>query len=325
MKELPDQPFVPPLPQEEINYPDKKQVIFDSKQHLKNVLDQQRLRKEADPSQQKCEVDITTDLPFVLVVGSSDWHLGNENTDHKLFFKHYELISETPGVYVNIIGDERDNFVTPKFRSGLFEGVMNPQQQADMVENLLRGWDEQGKILTRVGGNHDNWTWEGVGVNLENYWFSDMKSPLMKLGGFQHLTINGIKYLGWLHHGISLFNSQFNPNHASRRAFEFQGPFDFSMMGHTHGSEVAMGWKWSEEFAKPIVMCRTGTYKTEDAYAKSRQLPRGQAPGACILFSTTEKSMMGFDTIEKGIQALKALNIYHQMKAQGLLGETLDK
>jgi hypothetical protein len=91
-----------------------------------------------------------------LVVGSSDWHLGSEHTDYGLFKKHYDLINNTEGVFVNIIGDERDNFVTPKLRQGLFEGVLNPQQQADMVENLLRTWDENGKILARVGGNHDN-------------------------------------------------------------------------------------------------------------------------------------------------------------------------
>ena len=158
------------------------------------------------------------------------------------------------------------------------------------------------------------------GQRIENYWFKEMKSPLMNTGGFEHLKVNDIEYLGWLHHGLSVYNSTFNPNHASRRSFEMQGPFDFSMMGHTHTSEVAQAWRWSEEFAKPVVMLRTGTYKTEDAYGKSKQFPRGQMPGTCILFSTQEKKMMGFSDLESGITVLKALTEFENLGAVGMLG-----
>lgn len=304
----------------QVAYPDKKQVVFNVKTHFANMAEQQRLRKEAEAGQQKCEVEITTNLPFVLVMGTSDWHLGSEHTDYDLFWRHYNLIKDTPGVFVNVIGDERDNFVTPKLRAGLFEGVMNPQQQADMIRELLKDWDDSGKVLARVGGNHDGWGWEQSGVALENYWYREMKSPLMKVGGFEHLKVNGVEYLGFLHHGISIYNSTFNPNHASRRAFEMQGPYDFMMSGHVHQSEVAQGWRWSEEFAKKVIMCRTGTYKTEDTYSKSRQFARGQQPGACILFSSEEKRMMGFNSLEDGIEVMQAMNNLRGNVAQGMLG-----
>ena len=309
-----------PPPKTKITFADKKKVIFDSASHIKAVIEEQKLRGEADPSQNRCEVRIKTDLPFILVVGSSDWHLGSEHCDYEMFWKHYNLIKDTDGVFVNIIGDERDNFVMPKLRAGLFEEVLNPQQQADLFQGLLQGWDDKGKILARCGGNHDNFSWMEVGVNIENYWYQDMKSPLMRVGGFEHLKLNKIEYVGWLHHGLSVYNSTFNPNHASRRSFEMQGPFDFSMMGHTHQEEVSMGWRWSEEYAKRVCMVRTGTYKTDDTYAKSRQFPRGQEPGACILFDTREKRMMGFDNINSGIEALVAMNTYQQLVAAGMLG-----
>jgi hypothetical protein len=152
-----------------------------------------------------------------------------------------------------------------------------------------------------------------------------MKSPLMNVGGFEHLKVNDVEYLGWLHHGLSVYNSTFNPNHASRRSFEMQGPFDFSMMGHTHMSETAQAWRWSEEFAKPVVMMRTGTYKTEDTYGKSKQFPRGQMPGACVLLSTTEKRMMGFANLEDGIEVLTALNNADKLAGVGMLGVSHDR
>jgi len=298
-------------------FPDKKQVIFDSAAHFKAVVEEQKLRKEAEASQNQCEVRIKTDLPYILLVGSGDWHLGSEHTDYNLFQKHMELIKETPGVYMVVVGDEKDNFVNPKLKAGLFEGVLNPQQQSDMALGVLMDMDE--KTLARVGGNHDGWTWFQSGINVENYWQNGMQSPLMRNGGFMHLKLNKQEYVGFLHHGISIFNSSFNPNHASKRAFEFMGPYDFMFSGHVHVAETAHSYRWTDEFAKDYVQVRTGTYKTDDQYARSKQLGRGQPPGACILFDTSDKRMIPFLKLEDGIEALKAMNTFEQLIATGML------
>ncbi|MBI5357206.1 hypothetical protein HZB78_06380 [Candidatus Collierbacteria bacterium] len=312
-----------PVPKEEklVVFPDRKETKVDYEAHLKSVIEQQRLRKEADASQEVAHVEIKTNLDYALVVGSGDWHIGSENTDYKLFDSHMKAIKDTEGVYAVMVGDEKDNFVLPKFRSGLFEGVLNPQQQADMVKGILGGLEEKDKILARVSGNHDEWTWTESGVELSNFWHNEMKSPLLRNGGFVHLKLNEVDYTLYLHHGKSLFNSNFNPNHASKRAFEFQGPYDAMFSGHTHVAEAAHSWRWADEFKKDYVQVRTGTYKTKDPYARAKQLGEGQPPGACILMSTEDKRMMPFLKLEDGIEALKAINTVNSLIAQGLLGE----
>jgi hypothetical protein len=107
---------------------------------------------------------------------------------------------------------------------------------------------------------------------------------------------------------LSLFNSNFNPNHASKRAFEFQGPFDVSYMGHTHQTEVAHSYRWNDEFIKDYVQCRTGTYKTDDDYARQKQLGRGQRPGATVLYSTVQRHIIPFIDLDDAVTVMKALN-----------------
>ncbi len=242
------------------------------------------------------------------MVGSGDWHIGSQYTDYEMWYEHMSMIRETPGVFMVAVGDERDNFVLPKYTAGLFEGVANPDQQAEFVRIWLKRLDDEGKILARAGGNHDHFTWLQSGIDLEGLWYREMKSPLFRNGGFLHLQLNGINYDGFLHHGGSLFNSNFNPNHASRRAFEFMGPYDFSFVGHKHVAETAHSYRWTDQYQKDVVMVRTGTYKTEDQYARAKQLGRGHKGGTTLVLCTVEKRMIPFLKIEDAIDVMEALN-----------------
>lgn len=308
-----------PTTESTIEFPGRKEVNFDYKENLQAIIEAQRLRHEGSASQEKADVRIKTNLPWVLVVGSSDWHLGSESVNYSLFAKHMDLIKQTEGAYMCIVGDERDNFIIPKYASGLFEGVLNPQQQAQMVEDLLVDLDDHDKVLARVTGNHDNWTWTFSGIQLHDLWHDKLKSPLLRNGGFMDLHLNDQKYVAFLHHGISKFNSSFNPNHASKRAFEFMGPYDFMFSGHVHVSETAHSYRWMDEYAKDYVQIRTGTYKENDQYARALQLGRGQPPGGSVLLNTQEKRMIPFLKLEDGIEALKALNTTHQLVEAGVL------
>ena len=312
--------LIPVDPEEKISYENRKHAIYDADEHLRLASKASQLRKEHDASQEKAEVKIQTNLSYVLIVGWGDWHLGSQHCDYDLFNKHRKLIRDTPGVYAVMVGDERDNFVIDKFKSGMYEAVLQPEEQAMLAKGVLAEMDKANKILARTSGNHDNWTWDLSGVNLDTFWYEGMKSPLLRSGGFVHLKLNKTDYIAYLHHGKSIFNSNFNPNHATKRAFEFQGPYDMAFMGHVHVAETAHSWRWTDEFTKDYVQVRTGTYKTDDPYAKSRQLGRGQYPGACVLVSTTDKRMMPFLKIEDGVESMKAMNAYTSLVAQGLLG-----
>jgi hypothetical protein len=207
-----------------------------------------------------------------------------------------------------VVGDERDNFVIPKFASARDEHVLTPQQQAEYVKWHLKRLDEKGKILARTTGNHESWTWSFSGIHLEHFWHHEMQSPLLENGGFMHLNINETPYEFYLHHGISLFNSNFNPNHATKRAYEFQGPFDVGALGHHHTAEVAHGYRWSDQYQKDYVQFRVGTYKLDDQYARSKQLGRGQPPGATVLLSSVERHMIPLIKLEDAVDVLEALN-----------------
>lgn len=291
-----------------IGHPDKKYSIFEPRKWLETAIDQQRHRQEFDNSQSSATVKIETALPWVGVFFTSDWHLGSDKVNYELWDKHQTLVLETEGMYEAIVGDERDNFVLPKFKNGLFEGVWNPEEQARFIKWWLEQLNDNDKIIARVGGNHDNWTWDQSGIHLDTLWYSDMKSPLLRNGGFVHTYFNDIFYELYLHHGLSRFNSSFNPNHATKRAYEFQGKFDVGAMGHTHVSETAHGWRNNDEQQHDYVQLRTGTYKMDDQYARMLQLGRGQPPGATVLFNTKERKMIAFSSLESAVEVLNSLN-----------------
>jgi hypothetical protein len=296
-----------------------KKIVPDSHQvYLTQMVAEQRMRREFDTSQNEATVEIQTGQPWIAVFVTGDWHIGSERTDYVLWDKHQHIVLETPGVFECIVGDERDNFVIPKHATGRDEHLINPHQQAEFIAWHLRRLEAEGKLLARTGGNHDGWTWMMSGIHLEQIWYRELKSPLLENGGFVHINVNDTLYDFYLHHGLSLFNSNFNPNHATRRAFEFQGPFDVGAMGHTHVSEIAHGYKWNDEYQKEIVMMRTGTYKLDDQFARSKQLGRGQLPGATVLLNSQEKKMMPFAKLEDAVTVMEALNLYGI--SQGMLG-----
>jgi len=292
-----------------VEAPDKKQVQTPTRRSvLTRMIDDQRARRAEEVSQDEATVKIKTGLKRIGILFTGDWHIGSDKTDYETWDRHQTLVAETPGMHEAIVGDERDNFVTPKFRQGLYEGVLNPQEQANFVMDHLKDLDAKDKIVARVGGNHDNWTWEGSGIDFESFWYRGMKSPLLRNGGFVHLEVNDVKYEVYLHHGQSLFNSNFNPNHATRRAYEMQGEFDIGALGHKHVSEVAHGYKGSDSKQKDVLFVRTGTYKTADQYSRSKQLGRGQPAGATVVLDTRKRHMMGFRRVEDAVEVMNALN-----------------
>lgn len=291
-----------------IDYPDKKIIPSSPELWLENMIDQQRIRKSFEHSQNEASVTIETGLAYVAILFTGDWHFGSEKTDYVLWDKHMTLVRQTPGVYMCIIGDERDNFVTPKYRSGLFEGLLNPQNQADFIIWYLRQLDEKRKIIARVGGNHDHWTWEASGINLETFWYREMSAPLLRNGGFVHMMLNSQPYDLYLHHGVTRFNSSFNPSHRIKRAREFMGSFDCGVMGHSHVTEIAHSFTGLDSKEYDFVQVSVGTYKRDDQYARSKNLGRGQLPGTTVLFNTSKRKMMPFVDLEIALEVMKALN-----------------
>jgi hypothetical protein len=298
-------------------FPDRKLITPDQevdKRTLDNMIKTQALRRESDPSQNEATVNIRTNHKWLGIFNTGDWHLGSERTDYQKWDHDMGLVRNTDGLYMNIVGDERDNFIIPKFASGQFEALANPQQQADMVEHVLTDMDSSGKLLARTGGNHDGWTWDQSGQSLEHTWYKKMKSPLLSNGGFVHILVDNIfkkltvKYDFYLHHGKSIFNSNFNPNHATKRAYEFQGRYDAAAMGHTHVAEIAHGYRNNDSQQHDYVQMRTGTYKMDDQYARAKQLGRGQPAGSTVLINTECKRMMPFLKLEDAVEVLKALN-----------------
>jgi hypothetical protein len=286
--------------------------------YLEQMVNEQRMRREYDPSQNEATIQIQTHLPWIGLFMTGDWHLGSERTDYTGWQRDQNTVMETEGLYECIVGDERDNFVIPKYATGRDEHLINPQQQAEFIEWHLKTMDNAGKIIARCGGNHDGWTWMMSGIHLENFWYRSMKSPLLENGGFVHLSANDAKYDVFLHHGLSRFNSSFNPNHATKRAFEFQGPFDIGAMGHVHVAETAHGYRWSDQYQKDYVQMRTGTYKLDDQWARSMNMGRGQPAGSTVLISTEEKRMLPFLKLKDAVMVLDALN--GKGIAQGILG-----
>lgn len=201
---------------------------FDS---FETVLD---LHKRIDPSQEILTVDLAHhDAPVCLVM-ASDLHLGGGFTDHREIRKTMELILETPGMYVALIGDVMEGFIPGEKSAETVEQMAaGLKAQLAAMRSLVDELCKREKILCLTWGDHDaKWFEKLVGLNIVKASFHD-RVPYFQGRGLIRLKVGSEEYFVQVNHAFR-GNSQYNPNHAQRKANIKFFPADVTASGHTH-------------------------------------------------------------------------------------------
>lgn len=216
------------------------------------------------------QVAIPTDAP-VGIVFSSDWHIGNEGTDHRRILADNEVIAGHPRLFAALGGDGTDNFVDGM---RLSHAGHNPVfdyggQQWAIFRHLLQPLVDSQSILYVSTGNHDGWTTRVAGIDATLGHLQGVPELYVGQGAVITLIVGSITYRVFRRHR-NRWSSVHNPHHAVVMEYQCNSrDFDAGVIEHQHQPGYALfDGKRRPDGTTKRVSIRTGTYKTLDPHAQ---------------------------------------------------------
>lgn len=270
-------PAVPPV-QSHPSFPDYQMPEEVSwRTWFENFAQQQDLHKKIDPRQDVVTIDLRAARGDVMVVSSSDLHMGGGFTNHRAIEKTFRTILDTPGMYVWIAGDSIEGFV-PGIGAGKMAETVEQQvgtlrAQISAYRSLVDDLTAAGKLLFCTWGDHDGkWFEQSIGFNILKPMI-DRKVPFFNARGVVKLLVGEHTYYVLVNHG-ERFSSQYSHTHPQRRAYDQYFPADVIVAGHKHHPEWRVFWHYQQlrEAGLPIggktILVANGTFKTgPDSYS----------------------------------------------------------
>jgi|WetSurSiteA1Bulk_404760.scaffolds.fasta_scaffold34659_2 hypothetical protein len=261
-----------------------------------------------DYTQESATVKIDTDTP-IAVVYTGDWHLGDTHTNHEDWLSDMKTIMDTPAVYMVDLGDSYQNMRSFKVLSAVLEQVLSPAQQAALFKSLVDELTEKGKLLAKVGGNHDQEFDERTfGESLQRYLLDSIEAPIFSNRGLLRLQIGKQTYTNLLFHK-SRFRSVFRPTHGAYREWQMSYPAEVVVGAHDHvpAAEIMYGYTWAQELGEPIggqtFLLKVGTYQASSfGY---RYFHNSMSLNPAIVYYPDQHKKVLFTSAEDAIQYIR--------------------
>ena len=229
----------------------------------------------------------------VCMVYIGDLHLGAGGVDYPLLRAHTELVRDTPGMYLNCMGDVVDNFILQwciKIRMGTETTI--PQEW-----DLARQWLEWAapKLVTAVSGNHDDWTVALAGIDYFRdvvaaarpgalYARDDLRFTL-DVGGAEWPTAHRHKWKG---------SSIYSATHGQERAQKWDQNFRVAVGAHTHTGAFFRTFNAGGVEGYAI---QVNTYKVLDQYVRQEGFARSTMNKPVAVIYCDDGSVVGSTSI----------------------------
>ncbi len=211
--------------------------------------------------QYEADISIDTQLPIGIAI-TSDQHLGNEGTDHRLLGKIIDTIVDTPGLFVCDNGDSIDNFVALSHETGRYEQIIRPRYQKQLARWIWGRWAP--KLLACTGGQHEYFETRVSDFDTAEYLSRKGDAVFLGPGGKLNLQVGEQPYSIGMWHKFQ-GNSMYSATAAAMRLFREHGPFDISITGDKHEPAI----NYQREQGRWGVFVRAGTFKIRDSYGRS--------------------------------------------------------
>ena len=157
-------------------------------------------------------------------------HVGARQSDVLFIKQHLRKIKEDPNAKWIYLGDGGE--CVTKFSTGdVWEQLYNPQQQIDILLDLLRPIKEKGLFMVR--GNHGKRVFKETGMSFDKTLALALGLPYLGVNAFCNLRINNASYDLYLHHGI---DSGVSMQSKVNKAEQFRGHIntDSIITAHSH-------------------------------------------------------------------------------------------
>lgn len=266
----------------------------------------QDIVRRVKDSQEHATITMKSEKPIGIVL-ASDWHIGSEGVDYKLFKKHMELVKEEPQAFMVTLSNTIDNMLFP---SAMFEQIANPTLQRDFITKFIRQYIEQNKLLAIVGSRcHEGWSQQKADVDINRLMFLEAiqsySVPYFPVGGVLEIVFNGFNYsLGLVHK--ARYHSSLNPTNANKKMAQMKWPVDITAIAHHHVKEVLQAYQYEgTNYQKVVTHVRTGTYKINDGYGEGEGFGQGHRGNPMVVIFPDAKRVLTFFDLEDGIKYLQ--------------------
>ncbi len=220
---------------------------------------------DAKLSQKEGIVLIRTKHP-IGVVHLGDLHIGSIYSNLNEILRKFEVVKNTPNLYVVLMSNLIDNAIPSQFPSNMLVNSLPPDKQVILMRKLTEELNAMGKVLAAVTSPcHEGWTWKHTGqdINALLFGFPERKFPVLQNGGILHLKVGDELYKGALFHQVGPFESNFNEVHALKQLhrLSLQMSMDWLAGAHRHIAEADTVYEGNGDDRRVVAYIRTGSEK----------------------------------------------------------------
>lgn len=125
-------------------------------------------------------------------------HLGAQQADVRFIKEQIARIKSDPDGRWVYMGDGGE-CVTKLSKGDVYTQLLSPQEQLDMLVDLLR--PIQGQGLFAIRGNHGHRIYKETGLEFDQSFATAVGLPYLGVCAFAHLTVGRTPYTTYWHHG----------------------------------------------------------------------------------------------------------------------------
>lgn len=157
------------------------------------------------------------------------WHLGARQCDMEFIHQTVKEIKDDPASRWVYMGDGGE-CVTRLSKGNVFEQTLSPQQQADILHDLLEPIKEKG--LLGIRGNHGNRIDLETGLSFDKSFLTSLSVPYLGVSALANIVVARSSYDLYFHHGAPSGASLQSKVNAAKKFSHIIA--DVRVTGHSH-------------------------------------------------------------------------------------------
>ena len=159
----------------------------------------------------------------------SCWHIGAAQCDLKWIHQLIDEIDDDPGARWYYLGDGGE-CVTKLSKGNLWEQTLTPQEQLDMLVDLLEPIKDKG--IGGVRGNHGNRIYKETGIQFDKELMTRLGLHYQGVSSIVNINVNRSSYDVFFHHGTDSGASLQSKVNAAKKAYFINA--DVRVTAHSH-------------------------------------------------------------------------------------------
>jgi len=241
---------------------DKKVSEFDWQEWADWIGEGQKLRRKGSASQHTAKIELGDGKRPVILFQLGDLHMGSWGSDHELLRTITKEITETPGLYVALVGDLVEMAIKMRSVLEVMGQILPPEQQLQFLESWLK--HIMPKVAFSCWCNHavereEKMTGISSVKNLlaaKSVYFNGIGHPDVHVGDQVYKFCVSHKY-----RGNSMFDATFGPKRYMR--MEAHGR-EIALQGDLHRPAISQ----YVEGGEPKLAITSGTLQLNSGYAQ---------------------------------------------------------